>query len=115
MLPFLTWPLTWTYDDNVTSWAALLGDRDGRGEASQYAAPTRAVDLSGLPPTYIDVGELDIFRDEDITYGRRLADAGIPTELHLHPGCPHAFERLAPSAGVSRRALADRVRRLRSL
>ncbi|MEV0945773.1 alpha/beta hydrolase [Rhodococcus sp. NPDC049939] len=115
LLPFLKWPLTWTYDDNVTGWSALLGDGDGRREISQYAAPSRAVDLSGLPPTYIEVGELDIFRGEDITYGRRLADAGIPTELHLHPGCPHAFEGLAPDADVSRRAIADRVRRLRSL
>jgi acetyl esterase/lipase len=27
------------------------------------AAPARAVDLAGLPPTYVEVGELDIFRD----------------------------------------------------
>ena len=61
------------------------------------------------------MGELDIFRNEDISYARRLADAGIPTELHLHPGCPHLFEALAPSAPVSQRAVADRVRRLKTL
>jgi acetyl esterase/lipase len=108
LLPFLTW----TYDDNVTGWAALLGDCE---VASPYAAPARATDLTGLPDTYIDVGDLDIFRDEDITYARRLSDAGVPTELHLHPGCPHAFESLARRADVSRRAIGDRVRRLRAL
>jgi acetyl esterase/lipase len=111
LLPFLTW----TYDDNVTGWAALLGD-DARTEVvSPYAAPARATDLTGLPDTYIDVGDLDIFRDEDITYARRLSDAGVPTELHLHPGCPHAFESLARRADVSGRAIGDRVRRLRAV
>jgi acetyl esterase/lipase len=111
LVPFLTW----TYDDNVTGWAALLGDTAGTDAASPYAAPARATDLSGLPDTYIDIGDLDIFRDEDITYARRLSDAGVPTELHLHPGCPHAFEALARGADVSQRAIGDRVRRLRTL
>jgi acetyl esterase/lipase len=111
LLPFLTW----TYDDNVTGWGALLGESAGTDVVSPYAAPARATDVSGLPDTYIDVGDLDIFRDEDITYARRLSDAGVPTELHLHSGCPHSFEALARAADVSRRAIADRVRRLRAL
>jgi acetyl esterase/lipase len=111
LLPFLTW----TYDDNVTGWAALLGGAAGTDAVSPYAAAARATDLAGLPDTYIDVGDLDIFRDEDLTYARRLSDAGVPTELHLLPGCPHAFEALARGADVSQRAINDRVRRLRSL
>ena len=109
LLPFLTW----TYDDNLTGWGALLGDSVGSDAVSRYAAPARADDLAGLPDTYIDVGDLDIFRNEDVTYARRLAEAGVPTELHVYPGCPHAFEALAPGADVSRRVIADRVRRLR--
>ncbi|MDT5236519.1 MAG: hypothetical protein QOF47_2506 [Mycobacterium sp.] len=111
LVPFLTW----TYDDNVTGWAALLGDSAGTDAVSPYAAPAHATDLTGLPDTYIDIGDLDIFRDEDITYARRLSDAGVPTELHLHPGCPHAFEALARKADVSQRAILDRLRRLRTL
>lgn len=111
LLPFLTW----TYDDNITGWAALLGEHAGTEAVSPYAAPARAADLAGLPDAYIDIGDLDIFRDEDIGYARRLADAGVATELHLHPGCPHAFEALARKADVSQRAIADRVRRLRTL
>ena len=111
LLPFLTW----TYDDNVTGWTALLGDGAGTDTVSPYAAPARATDLAGLPDTYIDVGDLDIFRDEDITYAARLSDAGVPTELHLHPGCPHAFEALARGADVTQRAIGDRIRRLRAL
>ncbi|MFV9636795.1 alpha/beta hydrolase [Mycobacterium neumannii] len=111
LLPYLTW----TYDDNATGWGALLGEDAGSASVSQYAAPARATDLSALPDTYIDVGDLDIFRKEDVAYATRLADAGVPTELHVYPGCPHAFEALARNAGVSQRAISDRVRRLRSL
>jgi len=105
--------LTWTYQDNVTGWDALLGSAGG--DVPIYAAPARAADLSGLPPTYLDTGDLDIFREEDIAYARRLSTAGVPTELHVHPGCPHAFEGLAPDAAVSKRVFADRVRRLRAI
>ena len=111
MVPFLTW----TYDDNLTGWGALLGADAGTDAVSAYAAPARAADLTGLPDTYLDIGDLDIFRNEDIDFARRLSDAGVPTELHLYPGCPHAFEALARNAPVSQRALSDRVRRLRSL
>jgi acetyl esterase/lipase len=111
LVPFLTW----THDDNVTGWSALLGEDTSTANVDPYAAPARAGDLSGLPPTYIDVGDLDLFRNEDIAYATRLLDASVPTELHLHPGCPHAFEGLAPGAEVSQRAIGDRVRRLRSL
>lgn len=107
--------LTWNYDDNLTGWGALLGDAAGGEDVSPYAAPARATDLGGLPDTYIDVGELDIFRNEDVAYARRLSDAGVSTEFHLHPGCPHAFEALADGADVSTRAMTDRFRRLRSL
>lgn len=106
--------LVWSYDDNVTGWSALLGAA-GAEEASVYAAPARATDLTGLPPAYIDTGDLDIFRDEDVAYAHRLALAGVPTELHVHPGCPHGFETFAPAAAVSRRAIADRIRRMRQL
>jgi acetyl esterase/lipase len=106
LVPFLTW----TYD-NVTGWGALLGA--GPQHASPYAVPARAQDLTNLPPTFIDVGDLDIFRDEDIAYAQRLIEAGVSTELHLYPGRPHAFEVLAPDAAVSRLAIAARVRRLR--
>ena len=107
--------VTWTYDDNLTGWGALLGTHAGTDGVSAYAAPARATDLSGLPATYIDVGELDIFRDEDIEFARRLAATATSVEVHVHPGVPHSFERYVPSADVSRRTFADRVRVLRSL
>jgi acetyl esterase/lipase len=58
---------------------------------------------------------LDIFRDEDIDYARRIAAAGVSVELHVHPGVPHGFEMMAPHAEVSQRAVADRRRVIQSL
>jgi acetyl esterase/lipase len=101
--------LRW-YADNYTGWHALLGDLIGQPDVPAYAAPARAVDLSGLPPTYIEVGELDIFRDEAIEYARRIALTGTSVELHVHPGCPHGFDRISAQADVVRRARADRLR-----
>ncbi|MCV7420552.1 alpha/beta hydrolase [Mycobacterium yunnanensis] len=107
--------LVWNYEDNVTGWGALLGDAAGGSDVSPYAAPARAADLAGLPPAYIDVGDLDVFRDEDIDYARRLLAAGVPTELHVFAGCPHGFEVMAADLPVSRQAFDNRVRRLAAL
>ncbi|MET9819085.1 alpha/beta hydrolase [Streptomyces sp. NPDC006355] len=103
-----------TYDENYTGWHALLGEAVGGPDVPGYAAPARAQDLTGLAPAYIEVGELDIFRDETIEYALRLAATGISVELHVHPGCPHGFDRLAPQADVARRSRADRLRALTS-
>ena len=105
----------WSRASNEFGWRSYLGPLYGSDDIPPYAAAARATDLSGLPPTLINVGGADGFRDEDITYARRLSDAGVPTELHLHPGCPHAFDALAFGADVSQRAITDRIRRLRAL
>ena len=105
----------WTYESNRIGWSALLGDTIGSDDVPSYAAPAREQNLAGLAPAYVEVGELDIFRDEDIDYARRLAAAGVSVELHVHPGAPHGFDRMAPDSGLVRRAMADRVRVLRAL
>jgi acetyl esterase/lipase len=101
---------TWTYDDNITGWGALL---DG-AQADAYAAPARAADLAGLPPAYLEVGQLDIFRDEVLDYAARLSRAGVPVQLHLYPGVPHGVDVFAPDTESAQRALAERLRTLRA-
>jgi acetyl esterase/lipase len=102
--------ITWSYDNNYTGWFTLLGDEIGTDGVSPVAAPARLTDFTGLASAYIEVGDLDIFRDECIAYAAGLAGAGVPVELHVHPGAPHGFERFVPEADVSVRAMADRVR-----
>jgi acetyl esterase/lipase len=105
----------WSYDDNITGWGALLGSAIGGPDVPPYAVPARVTDLSGLPACYIEVGQLDIFRDEDLTYAQRLSLAGVPVEFHLRPGVPHEFETFAYATDIARRAIGDRLRVLRSI
>ena len=67
-----------------------------------YAAPARAEDLSGLPPTYMPVGDLDLFLDENIAYAQKLTRAGVPTHFHIVPGAFHGFNGFVPEADVSK-------------
>jgi triacylglycerol lipase len=93
----------WTPEKNRFGWEALLGHAPGGADVSPYAAPARATDLSGLPPTFLYAGALDLFLEENLDYARRLARAGVPIEFHLFPGAFHAFE-LQADAYVSRQA-----------
>lgn len=81
----------WTPESNQFGWASLLGRAPGGDDVSPYAAPARAENLAGLPPTFIAVGALDLFLEENIEYARRLMRAGVPTELHVYPGAYHGF------------------------
>ncbi|MFR9803167.1 alpha/beta hydrolase [Pseudonocardia sp. RS010] len=99
----------WDRAGNEEAWAWYLGG----AQADAYAAPTRAADLAGLPPAYIDVGTVDLFRDEDIAFAQRLMAAGVPCELHVHPGAYHASETFAPDAALSQRIWAGRLDALR--
>jgi len=105
----------WSYDDNNTGWHALLGDAAGGPGIPAHAAPARLDDATGLPPAYVEVGQLDIFRDDDSAYATKLSLAGVPVEFHLHAGVPHEFDFFAFESGIARRAMADRIRVLRSV
>lgn len=96
----------WNTRTSKSAWGAYL--RGVGDEVPPYAAPARATDLSGLPPTFLLVGDLDPFCDENVEYARRLIESGVETELHVYPGAYHGFEILAPEARVSRAALAAR-------
>jgi len=105
----------WDRVANATGWQAYLGDRTGGPDVPIYAAPGRADDLTGLPPTYVDVGSAETFRDEDSAYAARIWRAGGSAELHVWAGGCHGFDFLAPAAAVSRDARAARLRWLARL
>ena len=90
----------WTPEANRFGWTALLGQEPGGPDVSPYAAAARADSLEGLPPTFICVGALDLFLEEDMEYARRLMRSGVPTELHVYPGAFHGFN-MAVDAKVS--------------
>jgi len=102
----------WDRRANATGWAAYLGGLD-RGAVPAYASPALAQDLGGLPPTFLEVGSAETFRDEDVDYARRIWAAGGDAELHVWPGGAHAFDALVPDAPLSHDAREARVRWLR--
>lgn len=99
----------WTADNNRVGWGSILGDSAGGSDVSPYAAAARATDLAGLPATYMEVGSSEVFRDEDVEYALRLAQAGVPVEIHSWQGGFHAFEIMGPDANISRACLAART------
>ncbi len=98
-------PLVWNREYNLIAWKLYLGhDPANHAEfITYYESPSLAPDLTGLPPAYLCVGQLDPFRDETIQYATRLAQSSIATELHVQPGAYHGFENVAPTATPSQR------------
>lgn len=94
----------WDWRDNAIGWEALLGAQAGTDLVSPYAAPARATDLSGLPPTFIEAGSAETFRDEAVAYASGIWQSGGVCELHVWPGGFHSFRALAPLAALSRAA-----------
>ena len=103
----ITDPRTWDREANLAGWNAYLAGNAGGEGVSPHAAPARAADLASLPPAYVNVGDLDLFVDEDVAYARALADAGVPVELHVYPGAWHGSTSFAPHTALSRRWAAD--------
>jgi len=102
-------PAVWDRAKNIAAWTMYLG---GAKDVSPYAAPIRAENLAGLPPTFTCVGQLDPFRDETIEYVTRLAQAGVDVEFHLYPGGYHGYEHVAPGAEISVRTKNEYVQAL---
>jgi acetyl esterase/lipase len=99
----------WDRTSNDTGWNFYLGDRRGTDQVTPYESAARATDLSGLPPTYIEVGSAEVFRDEDVALASKIWAAGGDAELHVWPGGYHLFELLAPQARLSVEARETRA------
>ncbi|NRN65579.1 Heroin esterase [Kibdelosporangium sp. 4NS15] len=112
MRTYVDTPL-WNYPKAVFSWDSYLGEgKRGGADVSPYAAPLRATDLSGLPPTVVTVMQFDPLRDEGMEYARRLLHAGVPTDLRGYAGTFHGSSTIAEAA-VSKRMAVDALEDLR--
>lgn len=103
----------WNRQNSIDSWRHYLGAGTDRNQTSEYAAPARAHNLTGLPPAYIAVSSFDPLRDEGIDYAQRLTQAGVPTELQLSPGTFHGSSGVFPQTAISQRINADYTAALR--
>ncbi|MFR2951120.1 MAG: alpha/beta hydrolase fold domain-containing protein [Collinsella intestinalis] len=86
----------WFAENNKMAWEAVLGERRGTDEVLPCEAPVRNESFEGLAPAFLEVGELDLFRDETIEYAKRLMALTFPPSPCAHG--PHAHLRHVPAA-----------------
>ena len=92
----------WNNRLNAAGWRSLLGVEPGAVDVPAYAAAARRPDLGGLPKTWIGVGDIDLFYDEDRAYAERLRAAGVDVTFEVVSGAPHGFEVWAQQSPLSR-------------
>jgi acetyl esterase/lipase len=102
----------WNNRANLFGWQSYLGAEPGGDGVDPLAAPARCEDMSGLPPAWIGVGDLDLFLDEDLAYAARLREAGVPCTVDIVEGAFHGFDRVRPGAQVTLDFRAAQVRAL---
>lgn len=76
----------WSRSKAFHSWQAYLAGQE------PIVLP-RLVDRAGtgtVPPVLTIVAQSDPLRDEGIAWALRLADVGVPSELHVMPGAYHS-------------------------
>ena len=103
----------WTPEGNRFAWTAYLGRLPRLSDAPDYAAPARRTELSGLPPAWIGVGDLDLFYHESVSYAEALKACDVPCELVTVPGMYHGADGLAgkaPAMKEFRRKSVDYLR-----
>ena len=85
----------------------------GADRLDPRAAPLRAVDLSGQPPTLVITAGFDPLRDEGHAYAERLRAAKVDVVDHEYPGQIHAFVSLTkaiPQGLAATMEIADYLR-----
>lgn len=97
----------WDEIKNRAGWQLYLGELYKTDDVPAYAAAARETDLSGMPPAYTIVGNLDPFLDETLQYIARLKAAGVEARCDVFDGAYHGFDMIPSKVG--RRAKRARI------
>ena len=92
----------WDNRSNRVGWSSYLGHEAGAAEADPIAVPARNENLGGLPTTWIGVGALDLFCDEDMAYAERLRAAGVECETIVVDGVFHGFDGIVADSAATK-------------
>ncbi|WP_250006452.1 alpha/beta hydrolase [Actinoplanes sp. M2I2] len=101
-------PGVWTRAMNAFGWQSVLAGLTDE-VVPEYVSPALATDLSDLPPTYVDAGSAEVFRDEVVTFAFRIWAVGGDADLHIWAGGFHGFDALFPQAPISASARETRT------
>ena len=104
-----TGEFVWTPEFNRIGWSMLKGGKNIAAKDMPYYSAATAKNLAGLPRTYMMVGDLDLFVNEDVDYANRLVQAGVKTDFQLISGVYHAFEMLNPNSPQTKAYKAART------
>ena len=83
-----------------------LYTRDPADRLNPLAAPLRA-DCTGLPPTFIQLAELDVLRSDGERMAEKMKAAGVDVTGATYPGVLHGFMRLTGPVAMARTAVAE--------
>ncbi|XSG77410.1 alpha/beta hydrolase [Herpetosiphon llansteffanensis] len=96
----------WNNHKNMLGWQAYLGQKPSIDELPAYAIAARRVDLAGLPATWIGVGDIDLFYEENRCYAERLQAADVDVTFEVVAGGPHGFQNWAFGTAIGQRFIA---------
>ena len=82
----------WNTKKNHRGWEKYLRSMYHSDHVPYYASPSRAEDLSGMPPCYTFVCKGEPFYQETLDYVKKLQEAGVPARVDIFPGNTHAFD-----------------------
>lgn len=105
----------WKPEYNHLGWGLLKSGQDISDDDLPYYSASMAKELTGLPRTYIMVGGLDLFVNEDIDYTNRLIQAGVATDLQVINGVYHAFEKVDPASPQTKAYHAARTEAIKGM
>jgi len=88
----------WTAKNNRFGWASYIGN----AAAADVTVPAKIKALQNFPPTFLAIGTLDLFFDENISFVESLKSQGVSVEHHVFDGAYHAFDVLVPEAKISK-------------
>jgi acetyl esterase len=92
-------------------WQKYLG---AQGRGNVYAEPMDA-DLTGLPPLFLNYGDVDPLADDTREMVDRLDQAGVVHECLSYPGLVHGFLQMTNRVEPAAAALADAGRAIRDM
>ena len=97
----------WNNTSNYYAWKSYLQAEPGSVGDFGFAVPARVHNLAGLSSTWIGVGDIDLFFQENFEFFERLSEQGVPVSFNQYPGFPHAGELVSPNAGISKKMATD--------
>ena len=89
-----SWQSNRDFDYLLPAWTKFLANAYA-GTYSLRDVSVSSLELAGLPPLLVEVGELEMLRDQIESFARKAQQAGVDVELFVEEGMVHVFPLFA--------------------